>query len=155
MNDQHPTGGPTTKYAATYPRIYFAHPVVSYDTPLEEETIAYVRRYLGSECVIVNPNSDEHHRAYAATKSMDYFVKLAESCEVCVFLSFSDGYIGAGVAKEVDSFFARFGLEAKVFEYERIGKLLVARRHSCLASRVLSVGETRDRIPRFFGSYTT
>jgi len=138
-------------------RVYFAHPVTTYDTALEFECDGFIRRYVG-EVDIVNPNSTQHEAGYKKLRvlksdPMEYFVRLANTCDVCVFLPFSDKRVGAGVWKEIKTFFDRFGeVEARVWEYDTNQQSLIARSLEYFMEnprRVLSVQETRQRIAEY------
>ena len=88
-------------------RIYFAHPVWTYDTEVEAAIVRDLER-LGYE--VVNPNSSEHQAAYAE-HGMAHFTVLAASCEALAYLSETDENwgidypgnhdVGAGVAREI------------------------------------------------------
>src|SRR4051812_20416503 len=95
-------------------RIYFAHPTSMYDTPVERQL---QQRYLASHPgdVVENPNQPKHSEGYAAG-GMDYFVGLCNQQDGVFFAPFANGKLGAGVAKEVNSFLER---EAPVYEYDR------------------------------------
>ena len=139
-------------------RVYLAHPITSYGTEEETRAIDHVRRYVG-EVELVNPNSPEHQAAYLAMKdapetsedAMRYWLDLAETCTFCVFFPFLDGRIGSGVWAEVETFFRRFGTEARVYEYEDInGRLVFCNRdYFDRPGRVLTVEQTKARIQRF------
>ena len=79
-------------------RIYFGHPVTTYGSGVEADAISAIEEHF-ADGVVVNPNGKDHQAAYAI-EGMGYFERLAESCEVGAFLSFSDGAWGAGVLRE-------------------------------------------------------
>jgi hypothetical protein len=100
-------------------RIYFAHPVNVYNTPLEKAAIALIARTFLDD-VIENPNQPHHSQGYkewaARTakdrdthKGMNYFYDEVilgggdpkKACTSCVGLTFLDGRIGLGVAGEI------------------------------------------------------
>lgn len=81
---------------------YFAHPTTMYDTGAERQLMARFQRShpgIGVE----NPNKPEHSEGYARG-GMDYFVGLCNSLDGVFYAPFADGTVGAGVAKEVQSF---------------------------------------------------
>ena len=86
-------------------RLYFGHPINTYDTDLEFQLL---QRISGSfpDWEIENPNQKCHQEGYARWKEttgngMDYFTKqVLPSCQGGVFLPFRDGAWGAGVHKE-------------------------------------------------------
>lgn len=139
-------------------RVYLAHPITSYDSPEESRAIETIRRYVG-DVELVNPNLPEHQAAYLAMKdspetcgdAMRYWLDLASTCTFCVFFPFLDGRIGSGVWAEVETFFTRFGTEARVYEYEDINRRLVFRNRDYFDApgRVLTVEQTKTRVKRF------
>lgn len=94
-------------------KTYFAHPISNYDTREELHIIAALQR-AGYE--VVNPSDKQHqdrveeiqaqhaNRNDGARMVMEYFVDICRACEACVFQSFPDGSLGAGVVKEIQSF---------------------------------------------------
>lgn len=91
--------------------IYFAHPINTYGTDLEEALLRRIaERFPGWR--IVNPGDREHQAAFEArmakgAKEMDYFIDLVNACDLCVVLAFPDGMIGAGAYKEAAEMHAR------------------------------------------------
>jgi hypothetical protein len=126
-------------------RLYYMHPVNTYDTELEREQLEQIAE-LFEDWEIVNPNQPEHQAECARLKAegkryMQYFVDLANSCDGGVFLPFRDGMIGAGIVKEA---LALVGRECPVWELTH---------DHCLShfnheddSRFLTVDDTRARI---------
>lgn len=91
-------------------RIYFAHPVSVYNTPLEDAMLV-LTAHCFPEGEIVNPNTPEYQRAYSEAKAasggthadhkgMDIFYKMLESLDGCVSMPFLDRKMGLGVAGE-------------------------------------------------------
>ena len=121
-------------------RIYFAHPTSMYDTPVERELQQRYQQFNPAHSV-ENPNQAKHSEGYAAG-GMDYFVGLCNQLDGVFFAPFANGKLGAGVAKEVNSFLER---EAPVYEYDR--KNGTFREVESLAGfSVMSVDETRAAI---------
>ncbi len=93
------------------PILYFAHPVNTYDTPLEAEILKLIRERF-PEVVIENPNQPHHQKAYLEWKKkyqnvvqksgMTYFYDIVlPKCNYgTIALPFLDEKIGAGVAGE-------------------------------------------------------
>jgi hypothetical protein len=90
--------------------LYFAHPVNTYDTTLEKETLNLIQKYF-PEFIIENPNQSRHQKGYAEWKErlkntpsqgMNYFFdKVLPKCDAgTIALPFLDGKIGAGVTGE-------------------------------------------------------
>lgn len=91
-------------------RLYFAHPVNVYNTPLEQAMLTLIAHcFPGYE--IVNPNTPEYQRAYekvkatsggthGAHKGMVVFYEILEGLSECVSMPFLDGRMGLGVAGE-------------------------------------------------------
>lgn len=79
-------------------KIYFAHPVSDYGgSARQQEALQALGRRSGD---IVNPDSPVHQAGYAMY-GMTYFLKQIEECDELVYMTFSDGSIGAGVWKEI------------------------------------------------------
>lgn len=86
-------------------RLYFGHPVNTYDTELEKRLL---RKVMGAfpYSQIVNPNEPQHQEGYERHKrtsgnGMNYFSEeVLPNCHGGVFLPFRDGKWGAGVFKE-------------------------------------------------------
>ena len=103
--------------------VYFAHPISLYNTLVEVVIVEALRRH-GHR--VVNPGEDQYQKAYRVRMEafpqenpMAFWLKLAGSCDACVFAPFPrtdkvDGVpqsnkplVGAGVVKEVDQFAVR------------------------------------------------
>lgn len=130
------------------PTLYFAHPVTTYGSQLER----FIEKWLAQSYEVVNPNRREHKDAYDQLKSetgdgMPYFLGLCDTCDVCAFLTFDDGSIGAGVAKEIQSFLER---DAPVYAID--GNMVAPELSpvtSLEAYTILDVDATRERIRAF------
>lgn len=81
------------------PTCYYAHPTSMYDTGEEMHACAG----LAKSFHVVNPNEPTHCEAYKV-QGMAYFVQLVQHLEACVYSTFPSGEVGAGVAKEVQTF---------------------------------------------------
>jgi hypothetical protein len=79
---------------------YYAHSLHLYETAQEARDILTIEQ-LGFK--VVNPNAPEHQKPYEK-EGMDYFVDLANSCDVLAFRAHPNGEIPAGVHKEVINF---------------------------------------------------
>ena len=128
------------------PRLYFAHPVNTYDTELEEDLIeAIAHAFPGWE--IENPNQQKHQDGYREYREevgngMAYFMeKVLPSCACTVILAFRDGMWGAGVAKE-GSFYLERGLPV----WEIIPRGDIQKLEEFHEGSILTVDETRRRI---------
>jgi hypothetical protein len=98
-------------------KLYFAHPMSSYGSEDETQIVATMTAQ-GFE--VVNPADAAHVAASrkifsdvlretgqkdkASSTVMDYFISVAAACDACVFQTFPDGSVSAGVAKEVQGF---------------------------------------------------
>ncbi len=86
-------------------RLYFGHPVNSYDTDLERWIIAEIERLIPGS-VVENPNQPHHQEGYkkyerAMKDGMRYFLHVVlKKCHGGVVLPFGDGYLGAGIFRE-------------------------------------------------------
>lgn len=102
-------------------RVYFAHPISQYGTPLEARIIGELS-VNGIE--VVNPSSDEIKTDFEAYKAanpdnyMQFFKDLCNTCNAIAFTTFEDSWsaesvpsvgrrVGAGVWLEVNTFFER------------------------------------------------
>lgn len=91
-------------------RLYFGHPVNTYNTPVEDAVIELIRYHFpGVE--IDNPNTPEYQERYdklkestggthGAHRGMDVFYETIKDDDGCVALPFLDGRMGLGVAGE-------------------------------------------------------
>lgn len=98
-------------------KVYFAHPVSVYDTPLETAVISLIKGALF--CTVENPNQPHHQRGYAEWKertatsrdthnAMAYFYEMVlPGLDGCVAMPFLDGRMGLGVAGETKKFIGR------------------------------------------------
>lgn len=82
--------------------IYFAHPVSLYDTPFEAKLEQLIKKAF-PEYEIENPNTKLHARGYEK-EGMKYFTTLCKDLQAICFTTFADGTIGAGVAREIETF---------------------------------------------------
>lgn len=91
-------------------KLYFAHPVNVYNTPIENAMLALLAHCF-PEDKIINPNTPEGQKAYTEAKAasggthadhkgMDVFYKMLESLDGCVSMPFLDCRMGLGVAGE-------------------------------------------------------
>jgi hypothetical protein len=94
-------------------KIYFAHPVNTYNTPFEQAMVKLLKAFF-PEDEIENPNQPHHqegYRKYAelykhepiakGTRGMRYFHEVVlPSCDKCAILPFLDGRLGLGAADE-------------------------------------------------------
>jgi hypothetical protein len=88
--------------------LYFAHPINTYGTALEEACLALIRERF-PDYEIINPSDqvhkdkvDEMRRENPGVNVMPYFLSLAELCQIAVVLPFGDGMWGAGVCDEAE-----------------------------------------------------
>lgn len=135
-------------------KLYFAHPINTYGTPLERELLARIAdRFPGYE--IVNPSDQIHKDEVARLKKddpkanvMPYFITLVGSCQVGVVLPFRDGMWGAGVWAEADQIYQNGG-EVWVIDpgnYEVMNIPPESQGASFVPRVRLTVEETRARI---------
>ena len=127
------------------PRMYFAHPINVYDTPLEAFLLERIRRTFPS-WEIENPNRPHHQRGYqerlAKTgRGMDYYYEdVLPLCNGCIALPFIDGAWGTGVFGE-SKHLARLGAVTFRISHRGVIRPMIFRRQN-----VLTVDETRSRI---------
>jgi hypothetical protein len=139
-------------------RIYFAHPVSVYNTPLEKELIELIQYLFAVE--VENPNQLHHQKGYATfkekyknhpTKSgMTYFYEVVlPSCDSCVCQVYLDGKWGAGVAHEA-LFFLKKNLPIWIIDpnSKKIRSLSAEEKESITNNNpaiILSIEDTRLR----------
>lgn len=123
-------------------RVYFAHPVTEYNTSFESKALKLLERTFDE---VVNPNGPGHEERYREF-GFAYFELLCTFCDACVFSRFSNGLIGAGVAKEVQTFLER---GAPVFEYvymSEAGGFVLKTVESLPPHEILTIDATRALI---------
>lgn len=79
-------------------KLYFAHPVNTYNKPIEQKALEILASEF-PDCEVVNPNAPEHEESYKK-EGMEYFARMVRSTQAMAILPFDDGSIGAGIAKE-------------------------------------------------------
>lgn len=127
-------------------RIYFGHPINTYDTELEKELLAKIAEAFPG-WYIENPNRPEHQEGYRRWKEMTgngmdyYYTEVLPTYSIGIFLPFRDGAWGAGVFGEAE-FLHRLG--CPILEITREGTTRQVLNMDHLP--VLSVEETRTRI---------
>jgi acyl carrier protein len=129
-------------------RVYFAHPVSHYSTLYEERCLAGIRQYFegagflgGRTLEVVNPNEEEHVRAYKE-QGFRYFRDLVKSCDAVAGSPFVSGVFGMGVYQEMLT-----AMEAgkPVFGITD-GYLMEMFRNNIEEIQPLSIAETRARV---------
>ena len=142
-------------------RVYFAHPMDTYNTILEEYCIEELKRVFSKqsermvsdkvavhiEYEIVNPNTEEHQKG-AKEGGMEYFKNIVLSCDEIVALPFPDETIGAGVGKEL-LWAEEAGMKCSVFGLHAYRINLTSKQTvSTFHMPILSVEETRAKLKR-------
>jgi hypothetical protein len=118
-------------------RVYFAHPMNTYNTPLEQLCLSVLQKRQ-PDWEILNPNTPEFQQE-CKKEGMPFFKKLVDTCDVLVALPFADGALGAGVIKE-----AAWMKEKGGRCWVLYGKELLPMEKA--HSRLLTVEETRKRL---------
>jgi len=132
-------------------KLYFAHPINTYNSDLEEYLVEIVQEYFAA-WEIENPNQQKHQDGYKKFREekgngMRYFTEeVLPECRGIIALPFRDGKWGAGVAKEVLYF-----LENKLsaWQISLKGQLVVVvdlLPEDLGEDMILSVEETRARL---------
>ena len=88
-------------------KIYFAHAVNTYDTPLEAAVMQLIAHCLtdGDQEGIENPNQPHHQKGYRDRGMGYFFEEVLPYCGGgCVAMPFLDGRMGLGVAGEAKRF---------------------------------------------------
>lgn len=117
-------------------KCYLAHPVTDYGG--SERQLSAVAAIEAKGWVVETPDLPIHQDAYRQ-HGMQHFLDVVEECDALAFLPFADGYIGAGMAKEIEHAMRR-GL--KVFEVSEGNLAPVDMMPECL----LTVEQTRAKI---------
>lgn len=120
-------------------KIYFAHPINTYGDQIELYAIDSINR-LYPECILINPNCPDHQDGYKRD-GMSYFRKIISECDRVVVLPFSDGSIGAGMAKEINWALRQGKKVIQLKPFEDIEEIFNLRFH-----RVMTVEETRTKL---------
>ena len=129
-------------------KVYFAHPINTYHTPLEEELLALIRKnFMGYE--IINPSDAAHAVVVSEMKRDDpnanvmaYFEGLVMPCHSLLVLPFPDGRWGAGVYREAEVAIEH-KLELWIIDYET---RIIAPVTRLYAEDALSIEETKARV---------
>ena len=119
-------------------KIYFAHPISIYNT-IKEFALLGVIKLLFKDCVITNPNSVYNESKYII-HGMDFYFSLIDDCDTVVFIPFDDGYVSAGVTKEV-----LYGKRKGKIIY-RVNPYDFSIQKIANISKTLTVEETRERL---------
>ena len=130
--------------------LYFAHPINVYNTELEKQLLAAIQAAFPN-FKIENPNQPHYAEGYKRWKEQNgngmayYMTEVLPNCNICVFLAFRDGKIGAGVYAEAQT----LGLwGCKVFEISINGDITEIDNVESIAmlERVLNVADTKARV---------
>lgn len=134
-------------------RIYYAHPISMYWSD-EEKRVVKALEAAGYE--VINPSDEIHARAVEQIKEQykddpaegsrrvmsDYFIPLAQSCDICGIQSFPDKSFGAGAAGEARGMLERGqAVHEIIVEADRI--ILTDPITALPAERCLDVDSTR------------
>ena len=119
---------------------YFAHPTSMYHSVAERDIAARFREAVpGAE--VENPNQKHHSEGYQR-EGMDYFLSVCDRQDGVFFAPHFDGSIGAGVAKEVDSFLKR-GAPVFYFDPGQLAFQSLSGPHALAGFLVRDVDSTR------------
>src|SRR3989344_7621915 len=127
-------------------KIYFGHPINTYDSDLEKDLLAKIQKTFPGWWII-NPNQEHHQKAYQEWKDkygsgMNYYYEeVLPWCNSGIFLPFRDGKWGAGVFGE-----AQFLDQKNKPIYQITHDMIILRIGNLSRIPALSVEETRIRI---------
>jgi hypothetical protein len=129
-------------------KIYFAHPIIFYNTELEKDLIEKIKSSF-SYYEIENPDQEHHQRNYKLWKEKTgsgmkyYFEEVLPKMSSGIGLPFEDGMYGFGVFGEL-----QFISEKKcpIWEINHKGIITLIQHLDYFDSKVLSLEETRKRI---------
>lgn len=138
--------------------VYFAHPVVHYNTSIEYDCIDFIYQSFKPTMMeeddeytlhVMNPNQPWLQNLYNNRKKSNHpdpfeiFQEIARSCDIIVGTTFLDGILGAGVANEMEE-----GLKNRkkvyLIMFDNGTKLFLPYMGSGIYT-VLSIEETRKR----------
>lgn len=136
-------------------RIYFAHPIIDYDTLREKEALFTINCFFsdGAACEIVNPNQSVHQAGYDDRGEFAYWTDLATSCDDVCFMAMpgEKRLIGSGVHAEVEACIlagrgiyeiSRTRIEG-LPQIEFYGKPVLNDRLRQIADRAMDIADTR------------
>jgi hypothetical protein len=126
--------------------IYFAHPINTYNTPLETKVLELIQKEFPNK-TIFNPNHPYIEHLYKK-KGIEVFRELVELCDSLICLPFKNGEIGAGMAKEINwafeknipCYYIREISPSHPLRYERINTLF--------GYIILSIEQTREKLKK-------
>lgn len=128
--------------------IYFAHPINTYNTEIEDKSIESIKKkFINSK--IINPGEKKHqdefdvYRRNNPNNYMKYFKDLVSNCTSIVYLPFRDDKIGAGIRYEVYQL-NRGGYD--IYRVDPIDYSISKVDMDYVDNNTLSIGETRIRI---------
>ncbi len=129
-------------------KVYFAHPINTYHTPLEDELIELIHgTFIGY--TVVNPSDPSHSVVVSEMKRddpsanvMGYFEGLVVTCHSVLVLPFPDGRWGAGVYREAEVALA-CKREVWVLDYKT---KIISPVTRLFSDDALSIEETRMRV---------
>lgn len=127
--------------------IYFAHPINTYNTPIEKDCIDAIElKFPGF--TIINPSDIKYQNEFSDYRSkekenyMPYFKSLVDKCSIIVYLPFQDYKVGSGVYYEICSIENKnniYQIDAIEFNISKVSMEYVE-------DNKIDVDETRKRI---------
>jgi len=91
-------------------KLYFGHPINTYNTPLEKSLLGTIQDHFGKVFETFNPNQEKCAKKYAeyskipGKRGMDYyFEEVLPNMDAGIFLPYSDGKFGKGVYSEAQT----------------------------------------------------
>lgn len=130
------------RYNSFNRKIYFAHPKSTYGSEIEYKCIDLIEKSF-PKCSIINPaNYQDDFINYKKSNSdyMEFFRQLINSCDMIVFLPFSDGKVGYGIIYEIDCIDPEEIYEINL-KFEKVNKVS----KDSVKNRGLDLEETGDR----------
>lgn len=128
-------------------KIYFGHPLNTYNTDLEKELLNKISEVF-PDWVIENPNTDFHDICYKMWDAQDgngmiyFYSQVLPKCNAGIFLPMRDGKFTSGVVGEIEWF---LGKELPVWQIDLNGDITILELDD---DKILSIEETRERINR-------
>jgi len=130
----------------SFKKIYFAHPISTYGTNIEKESISILEE---NGFDVLNPGAKEQQDDFIIFRKnnpndyMKYFDDLVLRCDSFAYLPFRDDKIGAGIVYESDIASKN---NMKIYKIDLINRIIIEVDFDYILKNRLSVDETRHRI---------
>lgn len=133
-------------------KIYFAHPMCTYNTISEEFFLENLKLKF-PDAEILNPNQVWiQEECEKLEDAMSYFKDLTQSCDLLIAMPFADNTLGAGVGKEIEWMWEKDG-DVVVYPITAENPVYLPK-NTFFDFKVLTREETRAKMLSYkFGTY--